>query len=111
MPGSGGTSNLSMSRFIVAGLTLRSRLRHHRPKDQHTNAFNSPIDGARLTSGLGHSLPKWGVRPTSAFPPIATELRTSLEVRFVPIVLQKSKMGRHRKSRERRILGDSAAAM
>ena len=26
----------------------------------------------------------------SAFPPIATELRTSLLVRFVPILLQKS---------------------
>ena len=29
-------------------------------------------------------LPKWGVRATSAFPPVATELRTSLVVRFVP---------------------------
>jgi hypothetical protein len=33
---------------------------------------------------VGHSLPKWAVHPMSAFPPIATELRTSLEVRFVP---------------------------
>jgi hypothetical protein len=32
----------------------------------------------------GQSRPKWTVRATSAFPPIATELRTSLEVRFVP---------------------------
>jgi hypothetical protein len=30
----------------------------------------------------------------SAFPSIATELRTSLEVRFVPILLQKSKIDR-----------------
>ena len=28
----------------------------------------------------GQSLPKWDVRATSAFPPIATELRTSLHV-------------------------------
>ena len=28
----------------------------------------------------------------SALPPIATELRTSLEVRIVPILLQKSKI-------------------
>src|ERR1700732_2735161 len=59
MPGSGGTSNLSMSHFIGVGLTLRSRLRHHRPKGQHANsrAFNSLViwrrDGARLASGLG----------------------------------------------------------
>jgi hypothetical protein len=57
MPGSGGTSNLSMSHFIGAGLTLRSRLRHHRPKGQHANSrtFASLViwrrDGARLTSG------------------------------------------------------------
>jgi hypothetical protein len=35
-------------------------------------------------SELGHSLPKSTVRVTSALPPIATELRTSLVVRFVP---------------------------
>jgi hypothetical protein len=35
-------------------------------------------------SQVGQSLPKWIVRATSAFPPIATELRTSLEVRNVP---------------------------
>jgi len=38
----------------------------------------------RLKSELGQSLPKWGVRATSAFPPVATELRTSQVVRFVP---------------------------
>jgi hypothetical protein len=32
----------------------------------------------------------------SAFPPIATELRSSLVVRFVPIVLQKSFLGDER---------------
>src|ERR1700731_4118786 len=37
MPGSGGTSNLSMSHFVGAGLTSRSRLRHHRPKGRHAN--------------------------------------------------------------------------
>ena len=35
-------------------------------------------------SHLGHSRPKWAVRAMSGSPPIATELRTSLEVRFVP---------------------------
>jgi len=36
-------------------------------------------------SAQGHSRPNWVVRVTSAFPPIATELWTSLVVRFVPI--------------------------
>jgi len=36
------------------------------------------------TAVSGQSLPKLGVRATSAFPPIAIELRTLLEVRFVP---------------------------
>ena len=35
-------------------------------------------------SAVGQSLPKWGVRTTSAFPPIATELRRSRIVSFVP---------------------------
>jgi hypothetical protein len=35
-------------------------------------------------SELGHSLPNWAVRAMSGLPPIATELRTSLEVRLVP---------------------------
>ena len=35
-------------------------------------------------SGWGHSRPNWAVSTMSAFLPIATELRTSLEVRFVP---------------------------
>ena len=35
-------------------------------------------------TAMGHSLPKWGVCPTVRFPPIATKLRTSLEVRSVP---------------------------
>jgi hypothetical protein len=34
--------------------------------------------------GPGQKLPKWGVRPDVRFPPIATNLRTSLMVRFVP---------------------------
>ena len=37
-----------------------------------------------LMSQSGHSLPNLAVRATSAFLPSATELRTSLEVRFVP---------------------------
>jgi hypothetical protein len=32
----------------------------------------------------GQSLPKWAIRATSAFPPIATIERTSHHVRFVP---------------------------
>jgi hypothetical protein len=32
-----------------------------------------------------HSRPNWTVRAISAFLPLATELRTLLEVRFVPI--------------------------
>src|ERR1700722_3462528 len=34
---------------------------------------------------MGQSLPKSGIRPMSAFPPTATELRTWLVVRFVPV--------------------------
>jgi hypothetical protein len=44
---------------------------------------------------LGHSLPKWAARRMSAFPLIATELRTSLEVRFVP----KAEVAEQRNSR------------
>jgi hypothetical protein len=35
-------------------------------------------------SGWGHSRPKWAVYAMSGLPPLATELRTSLLVRFVP---------------------------
>jgi hypothetical protein len=35
-------------------------------------------------SGLGQSLPKWAARAMSVMPPLATELQTSPEVRFVP---------------------------
>lgn len=35
-------------------------------------------------SDSGQSLPKWVVRATSVFPPIATELRTSRIGSFVP---------------------------
>jgi hypothetical protein len=47
----------------------------------------------------------------SGLPPVATELRTSLVVRFVPILLQKSKIEGRRKSRESRFLETLAAAM
>jgi hypothetical protein len=43
-------------------------------------------------SSMGQSLPKWAIHPCLAFPPIATIQRTCQEVRFVPIVLQKSKV-------------------
>ena len=36
-------------------------------------------------SQLGHSRPNWAIRTMSGLLPLATELRTSLEVRFVPI--------------------------
>jgi len=36
-------------------------------------------------SGSGQSLPNWAVGTMSGLPPLATELRTSLMVRFVPI--------------------------
>src|SRR6202022_3310591 len=49
-------------------------------------------------------------RGMSGLPPIATELRTSLEVRFVPILLQKSNIERPRKSRESGFLDAAAAA-
>jgi hypothetical protein len=34
--------------------------------------------------GCGSFATKWGCPPMSGLPPIATELRTPLEVRFVP---------------------------
>ena len=37
-------------------------------------------------SRMGHSLPKWAYPAMSGLPSIATELRTSLEVRFVPLI-------------------------
>ena len=46
----------------------------------------------------------------SGLPPLATELRTSPEVRLVPILLQKSKIEQRQKSRESRFLADSIAA-
>ena len=38
----------------------------------------------QLMSQMGHLRPNWTVRAMSAFLPLATELRTLLEVRFVP---------------------------
>jgi hypothetical protein len=37
-----------------------------------------------LMTALGPSRPKWAVRAMSGLPPVATELRTSMAVRFVP---------------------------
>jgi hypothetical protein len=62
--------------------------------DKHT--LHHSKFGCRM-SLVGQSLPKWAARRMSVFPPIATELRTSLEVRFVPILLQKSFRGGERK--------------
>jgi hypothetical protein len=44
-------------------------------------------------SEVGQSRPNWAAGATSGLPPIATEPRTSLVVRFVPILLQKSVEG------------------
>ena len=60
---------------------------------------------------MGQTRPNRAVSAMSAFHPLATTERTSQDVFDVPIVLQKSKIGRHPKSRESRILGNSAAAM
>jgi hypothetical protein len=43
-----------------------------------------------LENSQGHSRRFDDVRAMSGLPPIATEMRTSLEVRFVPIVLKNS---------------------
>jgi len=54
----------------------------------------------RLTSDLGHSRPKSTIQVTSAYPLRAEVQRTSLMVRFVPILLKKSKIERRQKSRK-----------
>jgi hypothetical protein len=48
---------------------------------------------------------------TSVLPQRADIVSRAAYVRFVPIVLQKSKIGRRQKSRESQILGDSAAVI
>ena len=61
-------------------------------------------------SELGHSRPNRAARATSAFLPLATTERTSLEVRFVPTVLQKSKVASVRifgKTLKREAIDDS----
>ena len=40
--------------------------------------------GVKFPGPTRHSRPKWAVRTMSGLPPIATVLRTSLVVRFVP---------------------------
>ena len=51
-------------------------------------------------SDVGQTRKSALVTATSAFLPLATIERTSLEVRFVPILLQKSKIEQPQKSRE-----------
>jgi hypothetical protein len=60
----------------------------------------SQTSNLMLMSVLGQSLPKWVISATSAFLRIATGTRTSLEVRFVPILLQKSFWGNGLKFQE-----------
>src|ERR1700732_563638 len=60
---------------------------------------------------LGQSSCFCEVSCESALSPLTDIVSKTDRVRKVPIVLQKSKIGRHRKSRESRILGDSAAAI
>jgi hypothetical protein len=49
---------------------------------------------------MGQSRPNWAVGTMSGLTSPATELRTSLVVRFVPIVLKNSKIAVLRKSRK-----------
>ena len=55
-----------------------------------TSALDPGIDQKRFcsvevaTPAVGHSRPRWSVRAMSGLPPLATELRTSLVVRFAP---------------------------
>jgi hypothetical protein len=66
----------------------------HRQEESKTRAASSESSrSAAITPepephdkvfALGLSLPKWAVCAMSGLPQIATELRTSLEVRFVP---------------------------
>jgi hypothetical protein len=48
-------------------------------KKKRAIALTGPMDVE-----IGQSLPKSATRATSGFPPLATELQTSLVVRFVP---------------------------
>ena len=56
--------------------------------------------GVKFPGPTRQSLPIGPFSAMSDLPPVATELRTSLEVRIVPILLQKSKIERRRKSRK-----------
>jgi hypothetical protein len=84
MLGSGGISNSSMSHFAGADLTLRFRLRHHRPGGQHASQrFNSVVfwrrGGARHTSQLGliHDRAEPAESPAmSAMPPHKAEVNS-----------------------------------
>jgi hypothetical protein len=42
------------------------------------------MPGEASMSEKGHSLPKWAICAMSGLPPLASELQTLLEVRFVP---------------------------
>src|ERR1700720_2915555 len=57
--------------------------------------------GLRPMSASGQTRKSTLVTAMSAFPPIATKLRTSREVRFVPILLQKSQKARRLICRQR----------
>jgi hypothetical protein len=53
-----------------------------REDDRENNSAHSWL--VHVFTQPGHSRPNWAVCAMSGLPPIATELRTSLEVRFVP---------------------------
>src|SRR6266481_929894 len=86
-------------------------VRCHEPKGsagyrlgKHKSAETSDITAAdrpivcQLESAVGsHSRPKLAVPAMSGLPPLATGQRTSLEVRFMPILLQKSFWGEEQK--------------
>jgi hypothetical protein len=67
-------------------------LRHLNLVRQPREAFeNLPVRNGLRKCLLWDQTRKWAlVTAMSAFPPITTKLRTSREVRFVPILLQKS---------------------
>ena len=83
-----------------------SRRRMPTPKDRQCTKYvwRTPM------SHMGQSRPNWAARAMSGLPPFATKLRTSAEVRFVPILLQKSKIRRRQKSRESRSRDITVAA-
>src|SRR3977135_2077899 len=66
---------------VTTRQTVRTLRKHEDRAAAETMRLSRVWD---LTSGSGQSRQNWAVRVMSAFAPMATELRTSLIVRFVP---------------------------